>query len=95
MPLIKSTSKQAFTKNVKREIAAGKPPKQAVAIAYATKRDAASKDTSHSRHSAQRSEHYHNKIVEPTKIMRGATKATVARGQLQNQEDMDEKGHKF
>jgi hypothetical protein len=43
MPLIKSTSKQAFTKNVKKEIAAGKPPKQAVAIAYSTKRAAASK----------------------------------------------------
>lgn len=43
MPLIKSTSKPAFTKNVKKEIAAGKPPKQAVAIAYATKRAAAMK----------------------------------------------------
>ncbi len=43
MPLIKSTSKQAFSKNVKKEIAAGKPPKQAVAIAYATKRAAANK----------------------------------------------------
>jgi len=43
MPLIKSTSKPAFTKNIKREIAAGKPPKQAVAIAYAVKRSAAGK----------------------------------------------------
>lgn len=43
MPLIKSTSKKAFSKNVKKEIAAGKPPKQAVAIAYATKRSAAMK----------------------------------------------------
>jgi hypothetical protein len=43
MPLIKSTSKPAFQKNVKKEIAAGKPPKQAVAIAYATKRQAAKK----------------------------------------------------
>jgi len=41
MPLIKSKSKQAFKENVKKEIAAGKPPKQAVAIAYATKRSAA------------------------------------------------------
>jgi hypothetical protein len=45
MPLIKSTSKKAFSKNVKKEIAAGKPPKQAVAIAYAQKR-AAKKRTS-------------------------------------------------
>lgn len=43
MPLIKSTSKQAFQKNVKTEIGAGKPPKQAVAIAYSTKRAAAKK----------------------------------------------------
>ena len=45
MPLIKSTSKKAFNKNVKKEIAAGKPPKQAVAIAYATRRSAAKKST--------------------------------------------------
>lgn len=43
MPLVKSQSKQAFKKNVQREIEAGKPPKQAVAIAYATKRAAAKK----------------------------------------------------
>ena len=45
MPLQKSTSKKAFSKNVKTEIAAGRPPKQAVAIAYATKRAAAKKTT--------------------------------------------------
>lgn len=45
MPLQKSTSKKAFSKNVRTEIAAGKPPKQAVAIAYATKRAAAKKTT--------------------------------------------------
>jgi len=38
MPLVKSSSKNAFRANVKKEIAAGKPPKQAVAIAYSTKR---------------------------------------------------------
>ena len=43
MPLIKSKSKEAFGKNVAAEIRAGKPQKQAVAIAYATKR-AAKKD---------------------------------------------------
>ena len=41
MPLVKSTSKKAFAKNIKKEMAAGKPQKQAVAIAYATKREAA------------------------------------------------------
>ena len=43
MPLVKSSSKSAFRKNVKAEVAAGKPPKQAVAIAYSTKRAAAAK----------------------------------------------------
>lgn len=41
MPLVKSTGKTAFRSNVKAEMAAGKPQKQAVAIAYAVKREAA------------------------------------------------------
>jgi len=41
MPLVKSKSSEAFRKNVKAEVAAGKPPAQAVAIAYAVKRAAA------------------------------------------------------
>ena len=40
MPLVKSKSPEAFRKNVKAEIAAGKPVKQAVAISYAVKRAA-------------------------------------------------------
>ena len=43
MPLVKSPSKEAFRKNVKAEVSAGKPVKQAVAIAYSVKRDAAKK----------------------------------------------------
>jgi hypothetical protein len=43
MPLKKSTSKEAFSKNVKAEVKAGKPVKQAVAIAYSVKREAAKK----------------------------------------------------
>ena len=42
MPLIKSSSKEAFRKNVATE-AKTKPIKQAVAIAYSVKRAAASK----------------------------------------------------
>ena len=38
MPLDKSGSKKAFSKNIATEIKAGKPQKQAVAIAYAVKR---------------------------------------------------------
>jgi len=43
MPLVKSTSKSAFRKNVSAEVNAGKPAKQAAAIAYSVKREAASK----------------------------------------------------
>lgn len=38
MPLKKSPSKTAFRENVKAEVKAGKPIKQAVAIAYAVKK---------------------------------------------------------
>ena len=41
MPLVKSALKEAFRKNVKAEVQAGKPVKQAVAIAYSVKREAA------------------------------------------------------
>ena len=40
MPLVKSASKNAFRKNIKAEMASGKPQKQAVAIAYSVKRQA-------------------------------------------------------
>jgi len=89
MPLIKGKSKSAFEHNIKTEIAAGKPPKQAVAIAYATK-GAAKKMTSgtpsHSEHSARRSEHYHNTVVAQ-KVYKGKDKMTQARGQLINPEE--------
>jgi hypothetical protein len=40
MPLIKSKSPAAFKKNISTEVKAGKPVKQAVAIAYSMKREA-------------------------------------------------------
>lgn len=43
MPLKKSTSAKAFKENIKAEVKAGKPVKQAVAIAYSEKREAAKK----------------------------------------------------
>jgi len=43
MPLVKSPSKSAFRKNIKAEVGAGKPVKQALAIAYSVKREAAKK----------------------------------------------------
>jgi len=43
MPLKKSSGKKAFTQNVRTEMHAGKPQKQAVAIAYSVKRKAQKK----------------------------------------------------
>lgn len=43
MPLKKSISKAALKKNIKTEVKAGKPIKQAVAIAYSVKKQAAKK----------------------------------------------------
>lgn len=43
MPLTKTLSKKAFEKNIKAEVQAGKPVKQAVAIAYSVKREAEKK----------------------------------------------------
>ena len=43
MPLKKSTSKKAFKDNIRAEVKAGKPVKQAVAIAYSEKRAAKKK----------------------------------------------------
>jgi len=40
MPLVKSKSRKAVGENIKREEAAGRPPKQAIAIALATQRRA-------------------------------------------------------
>lgn len=43
MPLIKSKSKEAVSSNIKTEMAAGRPQKQAVAIALDTQRRAGGK----------------------------------------------------
>lgn len=43
MPLKKSTSDKAFKSNIKAEVSAGKPVKQAVAVAYSEKRAAENK----------------------------------------------------
>lgn len=42
MPLEKSKSKEAFKKNVKAEVKAGKPIKQALAISYDVQKRASS-----------------------------------------------------
>ena len=86
MPLTKSTSSKAFGENVKREMAAGKPQKQAIAISYAVKREAAHHTPHHSEHSAKRSEHYHKEVVAQ-KRSAGKNKMTRAVGQQRNDED--------
>jgi len=43
MPLKKSSSPKAFKENIKAEVKAGKPIKQALAISYAVKREAMKK----------------------------------------------------
>lgn len=43
MPLSEGSSKEARQENIKKEIAAGKDPKQAVAIGYAKQRENAGK----------------------------------------------------
>jgi hypothetical protein len=49
MVLKKSASKKAFRSNIRTEVRAGKPVKQAVAISYKTKRRAAAKKAASSR----------------------------------------------
>ena len=43
MPLKKSSSKKAFKENIRAEVKAKKPTKQAVAIAYSVQREAKKK----------------------------------------------------
>ncbi len=43
MPLIKSKSKEAVSENIRREIAAGKPKAQSIAIALSVQRAAEGK----------------------------------------------------
>jgi hypothetical protein len=49
MPLKKSGSKEAFTKNLRTELGVGKPIKQALAIAYSVKRKYAGKSNTKSK----------------------------------------------
>jgi len=44
MPLLKSSSKEAFVSNFKKELSSGKPKKQALAIAYSVKRKSGGSD---------------------------------------------------
>jgi hypothetical protein len=50
---------------------------------------------SHSAHSRQRSIDYHRSVVTPTVVKPNRLKMTRSEHQLNNAEDMDEKGHKL
>ena len=59
MPLIKSPSDEARQENIHREIEAGRPIKQAVAIGYSTQREA--QRHTHEEREAPRHEHERHK----------------------------------
>ena len=54
MPLTKGSSKKAFSKNVYTEYHAGKPLKQALAIAYSVKRKSHQRGAPVGNHNARR-----------------------------------------
>lgn len=70
MPLIHSKKPKAFKENIRREIHAGKPQKQAVAIAYSVKRDA-----EHKKHMDEGGELKKHDAME-----RGVNRAVVEKG---------------
>ena len=58
MPLKHGTSDKTRQENIKREIEAGKPIKQAVAIGYAEQRHAIAEKGAHSKHSHHSATHH-------------------------------------
>ena len=100
MPLIKSAKPSAFSKNIETEMHAGKPQKQAVAIAYseahAAKQGKQTKQTKHvehphhSAHSDSKSKHYHSNTIEPNAVRPSHTMATKLDNKPQSMEDVSE-----
>ena len=50
MPIKHSPTEKAFVQNIKTEIASGKPPKQAAAIAYSVQKEAAKAQAAAKKH---------------------------------------------
>ena len=80
MPLIKSTSKQAFEKNIGTEVRAGRPERQAVAIAYSEKRSAARKKkksapVEHSAHSSEMASAYEKSVAHTRQDLMPVTRS--------------------
>jgi len=63
VPLIKSTSPKALSENIKTEMDAGRPPKQAEAIAYSEKRSAQKQHPAHSSHIEEMGSAYESNSV--------------------------------
>ena len=81
MPLIKSTSKRAFEKNIGTEVRAGRPIKQAVAIAYSEKREAAkrkkkSAPVEHSAHTSEMASAYEKSVAHTRQDLTPAKKSS-------------------
>ena len=80
MPLIKSTSKQAFKKNIGAEVRAGKPVKQAVAIASSERRAAAKKKklspVEHSAHTSEMASAYERSVAHTRQDLTPAKKSS-------------------
>ena len=80
MPLIKSTSKKAFGKNIGAELKAGRPMKQAVAIAYSEKREAAKRKKSapreHSAHTSEMASAYEKSVAHTRQDLNPAKKSS-------------------
>jgi len=80
MPLIRSASRQAFEKNIKTEMAAGKPVKQSVAIAYseqraAGKRKKKSAPVEHSAHNSEMASAYEKSVAHTRQDLNPARKS--------------------
>lgn len=69
MPLVKSKSKKAVGENIKRELAAGKPMKQSVAIALSVQRKAGGKPKRSSAFNKRKYENARRKIFNLPKSM--------------------------
>jgi len=79
MPLIRSTSKQAFKKNIATEVKTGRPVKQAVAIAYSEQRAAGKRKKSsaqeHSAHNSEMASAYEKSVAHTRQDLNPARKS--------------------